>query len=122
MPRAARDGSVAGMRSESRTEPPGMVRCPGCAALAGPDARGHCPACGAWLAGPQAAELRWIAAELARLDAARGWLVARRAVLLADLWPDRRAETAGGAAAGSWQRPPRRGTTGTRPELSRAAV
>ena len=100
-----------------------MVRCPGCAALAGPDARGHCPACGAWLAGPQAAELRWIAAELARLDAARGWLVARRAVLLADLWPDRRAETAGGAApAGSWQPPPARGTTRTRPELSRAAV
>src|SRR6266568_3953083 len=123
MPRAARDGSVAGMRSESRTEPPGMVRCPGCAALAGPDARGHCPACGAWLAGPQAAELRWIAAELARLDAARGWLVARRAVLLADLWPDRRAETAGGAApAGSWQPPPARGTPRTRPELSRAAV
>ena len=57
--------------------------CPACScAVSAASAR--CPGCGSWLTGPQAAELRWIAAELTRLEDARGWLGARRNVLLAE--------------------------------------
>jgi hypothetical protein len=60
------------------------AHCPGCSSPAGPGAP-HCRCCGIWLAGPQAAELRWIAGELRRVDAARTWLISRRAVLLGEL-------------------------------------
>ncbi len=44
-----------------------------------------CPSCGIWLAGPQAAEIRWIDKELTRVDTARTSLISRRAQLLDDL-------------------------------------
>jgi hypothetical protein len=138
MLRALGGGSVTAMRSEIKAGTPGMARCPGCGALSWPDSRGFCPACGAWLAGPQAAELRWIAAQLARLDEARRWLVARRATLLAELTPEQRPGATGlpgdqaglradqtdvGAdAAVTPKRPGAGRRVGSRPELSRAAA
>ncbi len=41
--------------------------------------------CGIWLAASQVDELRWIEAELVRVDAARAWLFRRRTELLAEL-------------------------------------
>src|SRR5215470_128525 len=58
--------------------------CPGCRTPAGP-AQAYCTGCGIWLAGPAGAELRWIDGELKRVDAARTWLIGRRAALLAAL-------------------------------------
>src|SRR5258708_988683 len=60
------------------------AHCPGCSSPASPG-EPHCRSCGIWLAGPQAAELRWIAAELRRVDEVRTWLIRRRAVLLGEL-------------------------------------
>jgi hypothetical protein len=87
------------MRSDLRSEPSATVCCPGCATLAVSD---HCPGCGIWLAGPQAAELLWIAAELARLDDASRWLRARRAGLLAELACQRQPEADDAAAPPCW--------------------
>ncbi|HEY5987400.1 MAG TPA: hypothetical protein VIV12_13655, partial [Streptosporangiaceae bacterium] len=113
------------MRSDTQAGPAGVVRCPGCGALARQLSPDYCPACGAWLAGPQAAELWRIAAELARLDEARAWLLSRRAVLLADLWPRRRVDTGGVPAApvpagARKPRPPH--SASRRPEVSRATA
>ena len=58
--------------------------CPGCLTPTGAGAA-CCPCCGIWLAGPQADEIRWIDAELTRVDEARTWLISRRARLLDDL-------------------------------------
>jgi hypothetical protein len=59
--------------------------CPGCAAPIGWTGPTVCPNCGISLAGQEGAELYWIAAELARLDEARGQLVERRDFLVAEL-------------------------------------
>lgn len=60
------------------------AHCPGCWSPAAPGTP-FCPACGFWLAGPQAPELHWIESELQRVDAARTWLISRRALLLGEL-------------------------------------
>src|SRR5262249_3614187 len=57
---------------------------PRCASPA-ESAHSYCRSCGIWLAGQHATELRWIAAELRRVDEARTWLISRRAELLDDL-------------------------------------
>src|SRR5260370_40458131 len=92
------------------------AHCPGCSSPARPG-EPHCRCCGLWLAGPQAAELRWIASELRRVDAARTWLIRRRAGLVRELarlpaqvpaggdaTPAEEAGAAGESApAGSWR-------------------
>ena len=60
------------------------AHCPGCWSPAAPGTP-FCPACGFWLAGPQAAELHGIELELQRVEAARTWLIRRRAILLGEL-------------------------------------
>ncbi|MGN6679954.1 MAG: SCO7613 C-terminal domain-containing membrane protein, partial [Streptosporangiaceae bacterium] len=60
------------------------VHCPGCLSPTAPGSP-RCRSCGIWLAGPQAAELRRIDAELASLDTARTQLIGRRAALLDEL-------------------------------------
>ena len=74
---------MLGMNIDAKSERavPG-VRCPACGTVAD---QPRCPACGIWMAGDQAAELRWIEAELRRIDEARTWLFNRRAAVLADL-------------------------------------
>src|SRR5215469_8945790 len=61
-----------------------VLHCPGCRWPQG-STDAYCDGCGIWLAGPQGAELRWIDAELKRVDAARTWLISRRAALLEEL-------------------------------------
>jgi hypothetical protein len=70
-------------------------RCLGCAAPLGQGSVEFCPQCGPGLTGQQAAELRRIVLELARLDAARGRLLADRAVILADIRTVRPQSAAG---------------------------
>ncbi len=77
------------------------LRCPGCLSPMAPGIP-HCRACGIWLAGPQIAELRWIDAELARVDTARTQLISRRAALIDEL--TRLARQAREAAATRHQR------------------
>src|ERR1022692_1535671 len=75
------------------------TRCPGCCSPAG-SAEPYCQCCGIWLAGPQAAEVRWIDGELGRVDAARTGLISRRAALLDELMM-RRGGAAGGGDPGA---------------------
>jgi len=94
-----------------------LVRCPACGS---PVDGARCGACGIWLAGDQATELRWIDSELRRIDEAKAWLISRRAALLTDL-----AEIS--AAAASWTPASKPASTApsagrterSRPELSR---
>jgi hypothetical protein len=60
------------------------ISCPGCSCPAIPGEQ-YCRGCGIWLIGWQAAELRWLAAELRRVDEARTLLISRRARLLDEL-------------------------------------
>src|SRR5215467_7340307 len=70
------------------------LHCPGCRWPLGP-ADAYCTGCGIWLAGSQGGELRWIDAELDRVDAARTWLISRRAALLEELSAIRRQSAPG---------------------------
>lgn len=89
------------------------LHCPGCLSPVAPGTP-HCPACGIWLAGPQIAELRWIDAELARVDIARTQLISRRAALIDEL--TRLARQAREAGATRYQRcPPLRDRPEQRP-------
>jgi len=102
------------MRTAAGSHSTSGVHCPGCSS---PTSQGeaHCNWCGIWLAGPQTAELRWIASELSRVDAARTRLIMRRAALLAELARlPRRAPAAGIARAA---RPATPSAT-RRPEMS----
>src|ERR1700691_1727108 len=74
-------GTVRRMETALRAQPPAQ-RCPRCAA---PADQLRCQGCGVWLGGSAARELRWVDAELARLDQSRAWLVNRRIALLAEL-------------------------------------
>ncbi|MFD8591420.1 collagen-like protein [Streptomyces sp. NPDC059637] len=70
----------------STVPPPPPSRCPGCGAPLPPaGSPAACPACALRLAGPEAAELWHVDTALARMDAERTRLLARRAQLLAAL-------------------------------------
>src|SRR6266481_341294 len=58
--------------------------CPACGSSA-ESAETRCRRCRVWLAGPHLAELRHIDVELGRVDAARAWLISRRAAVLDEL-------------------------------------
>ncbi|HSR86519.1 MAG TPA: zinc ribbon domain-containing protein [Streptosporangiaceae bacterium] len=107
-----------------------IARCPACGT---PVDSPSCPACGIWLAGDHASELRLIDSELRRIDEARTWLYNRRTVLLADLVHGTADRASGSPShapgrAGPAQRtlpppkPPRNAATGSEPaepEMSR---
>jgi Predicted membrane protein (DUF2157) len=91
--------------------------CPACSSPTSAGQR-YCRGCGILLAGSQAAEFRWIAAELRRVDEARTWLISRRAQLLDEVASLRRHLPEDGwitAPAGSGPAPARRSRS---PELS----
>src|SRR5215468_4806046 len=72
------------MRTELPSPDAADVHCPVCASPVEP-AHSHCWSCGIRLAGPHATELRWLAAELRRVDEARTWLISRRGELFDEL-------------------------------------
>src|SRR5216683_1895470 len=104
--------------------------CPACGTRAGQETPEHCSRCGLGLAGPQAAELRSINAELGRLDGARDRLSARRALLITGIRPHQRrpapspaAMTPAPATAPGRAAPPAvYSAKRARPELSRRAA
>jgi hypothetical protein len=125
LPRLGRRGNVDGMHTAVSSPRPLDAHCPGCCSPAGP-AEPYCRHCGIWLAGPHVAELRWIDCELRRVDAARTWLISRRAVLLDELIrlaSQAPASTSAGStgpvpSAGRPGAVPRPGARAARPEMS----
>jgi len=138
MSRLAQRGSVIAM--SQHVNPALLSDCLGCSAPLGADATDFCPDCGPRVTDQQAARLRWIVWELARLDAARDQVVAERAAIFASIRTVRLAGAAGLApqapavspvfsTEGLWYPGPGRAAAGPvrelarhRPELSRATA